>query len=244
MKTFIIAEAGINHCGSLQRACDMVRVARDAGADAVKFQSYIPTRFGAVDDKLQLLKDCHLDEVQLDILSAYCARVGIEFMATPFQFELVKPLVRMGVKRMKISSQSVASSDALLEEIHKTFLPVIISAGLCSLQQLQHAMAKLTILKDGKKILPTPLYCISEYPAPQHKVEFRYMRAMKEEYGTAGYSDHTIGIFTCVAAAALGADVVEKHLTLDRTLPGPDQSCSADPKEFAAMVREIRACTI
>lgn len=225
----IIAEAGINHCGSLDRALKMVEVAADAGANVIKFQSFTADKLGYDEKLTAFLKGVELSKDDHHKLKLKADKCKIEFMSTPFSAEWVDFLVRLGVKRLKISSGKVKDK-AFVDYARATDLPLIISNGMCTPEEL----AAITTPRM------TVLYCVSQYPTPLHKVDFRKMMALKNNYYNYGFSDHTQGIAASVIAAASGAVVIEKHFTLDRRLAGPDQICSIEPDELKQMVLEIR----
>jgi N,N'-diacetyllegionaminate synthase len=225
----IIAEAGINHCGSLDRALKMVEVAADAGANVIKFQSFTADKLGYDEKLTAFLKGVELSKDDHHKLKLKADKCKIEFMSTPFSAEWVDFLVRLGVKRLKISSGKVKDK-AFVDYARATDLPLIISNGMCTPEEL----AAITTPRM------TVLYCVSQYPTPLHKVDFRKMMALKNNYYNYGFSDHTQGIAASVIAAASGAAVIEKHFTLDRRLSGPDQICSVEPDELKQMVLEIR----
>jgi N,N'-diacetyllegionaminate synthase len=225
----IIAEAGINHCGSLDRALKMVEAAADAGANVIKFQSFTADKLGYDEKLTAFLKGVELSKDDHHKLKLKADKCKIEFMSTPFSAEWVDFLVRLGVKRLKISSGKVKDK-AFVDYARATDLPLIISNGMTNEEEFLDAAA----------YVDTALYCVSQYPTPLHKVDFRKMMALKNNYYNYGFSDHTQGIAASVIAAASGAAVIEKHFTLDRRLAGPDQICSIEPDELKQMVLEIR----
>ena len=229
-KIMVIAEAGINHGGSLDRAMKMVEVAADAGADAVKFQSFTADRLGYDEKMTAFLKGVQLSRDDHEKLKLKCDRLKIEFMSTPFDAEWCDFLVQLGVKRLKVSSGKVKDF-AFCTHVQGKGLPVIMSNGMCTASELSNVTTPRT----------TVLYCVSKYPTPIHDVDFRRMLALGSNYYDYGYSDHTKSIEPCILAAAMGAKVIEKHFTMDRRLTGPDQVCSALPAELCEMVKEIRA---
>jgi N,N'-diacetyllegionaminate synthase len=225
----IIAEAGINHCGSLDRALKMVEVAADAGANVIKFQSFTADKLGYDEKLTAFLKGVELSKDDHYKLKLKADKCKIEFMSTPFSAEWVDFLVRLGVKRLKISSGKVKDK-AFVDYARATDLPLIISNG----------MTNEADFLTSTHFVDTALYCVSQYPTPFNKVDFRKMMALKNNYYNYGFSDHTQGIAASVIAAASGAVVIEKHFTLDRRLAGPDQICSIEPDELKQMVLEIR----
>ena len=225
----IIAEAGINHCGSLDRALKMVEVAADAGANVIKFQSFTADKLGYDEKLTAFLKGVELSKDDHHKLKLKADKCKIEFMSTPFSTEWVDFLVRLGVKRLKISSGKVKDK-AFVDYARATDLPLIISNGMTNEDEFLDAAA----------YVDTALYCVSQYPTPLHKIDFRKITRLKDFFLNVGFSDHTQGIEASVIAAASGAAVIEKHFTLDRRLSGPDQICSVEPDELKQMVLEIR----
>lgn len=229
--TFIICEAGINHCGSLDRALKMVEAAAECGADAVKFQSFTATELGYEPKLTEFLRGVELSKDDHFKLKMKADKCGIEFMSTPFDTKWCDFLVNeVGVKRIKISSGKVEDLD-FVEHVLGRGLPVIASNG----------MVKTYIFNATFRYAVnfTALYCVSEYPTPLYKVDFSKMKNMGR-FSNVGFSDHTVGIEASIIAAASGASVIEKHFSLDKTLPGPDHVCSLEPDDFKEMVRQIR----
>jgi len=250
--TFIIAEAGVNHNGSPELARKLVLAAKEAGADAVKFQTFktenLVTRQAekaayqkvtsdATESQFEMLKRLEMPDALHYELRDYCNELGIEFMSTPFDEDRADFLKELGVQRFKIPSGEITNFP-FLRHVAAKELPMIISTGMSYLEEVAAAID--VIRKAGNPPL-TVLHCVSNYPAPPETVNLRAMITMREELGVpTGFSDHTMGIEVSVAAVALGATVIEKHFTMDRTLPGPDHAASLEPQEFAAMVRAIR----
>lgn len=250
MATFIIAEAGVNHNGSLDRAIAMIDVAADAGADAVKFQTFRADRLvtrnapkapyqiemtGAEQSQHEMLLALELDEAQHRALISHAAKRGIKFLSTPFDEQSADLLASLGLDRIKLGSGEVTNIP-LLQHLTRIGLPVILSTGMSTLDEVADAVAAL-------KGLPVSLmHCVTSYPAPADESNLRAMATMREKFGLpVGWSDHTIGIHIAVAAVAMGASSIEKHFTLDRTLPGPDHAASLEPDELKQMVQNIRA---
>lgn len=240
--TFIICEAGINHCGSLDRALKMVEAAADCGADAVKFQSFTATELGYEPELTEFLRGVELSKDDHFKLKLKADKCGIEFMSTPFDTKWCDFLVdEIGVKRIKISSGKVKDNE-FLRHVASKDLPVIMSNGMTTDDEFYKSLSPL-----WKHDL-TMLYCVSEYPTPLHKINFLKMFELMDGYGqggkdivrNVGFSDHTVGIEASIIAAASGASVIEAHFTLDKTLPGPDHICSKEPDQFKEMVRQIR----
>lgn len=223
MSCFVIAEAGVNHNGRISRCLDFIIQAKDAGANAVKFQLF---RDRPEIERLRLY------EGDLAMLCNVCRDNDIEFMCTPFYLEAITFLDPL-VKRHKVASGWL-DNEEFMEAIWATKKPVIISTGKNSTNDL---------LRTPFHYPSTSLlHCVSQYPCPDEQANLKRITELKTAFDNLpiGYSDHTVGITACVAAAALGAEIIEKHLTFDKTAPGPDHSCSAEPEEFAEMVRQIR----
>lgn len=239
MGVFVIAEAGINHCGSVRRALDMVQVAHDCGADAVKFQSFTADKLGYDEALTAQLRDWQLTAHDHTVLKEYADSIGIEFMSTPFDFEWTDFLVALGVKRLKISSGKVKDL-AFVRHVASKGLPVIMSAGMVDADGMTAAI--LAKSETGYDLDLALMYCVSKYPAPLSDIDFREMERLNRRYDrvTIGYSDHSANPTVSILAAAAGAQVIEAHLTLDRALPGPDHAASLLPGEFAEMVRGVR----
>ena len=255
----LIAEAGVNHNGSLDMALRLVDAAHAAGADAVKFQTFraedlaLPGaataayQQGATGETNQfaMLRRLELDAAQHQRIAAHCAQRGIEFLSTPFSEEAVDLLVGLGVKRLKLSSGELVNRP-LLEKATATGLPLLLSTGMATLDEVQQAVGWVRTAWAQRGVPPqrqalTLLHCTSAYPAPDAALNLRAIVTLQHATGLpVGYSDHSLGNVAALAAAALGARVIEKHLTLDRTLPGPDHRASSEPAEFAALARDLR----
>jgi len=250
-RVLVIAEAGVNHNGNLQMALNMVREAKNAGADIVKFQTAKPelviSRFaekaeyqkintGSEESQLDMCKKIHLKFEDYIIVKKLCDDVGIQFLSTPFDIESIYFLNDM-VPFWKIPSGEVTNYPYLVE-IAKTGKSVVMSTGMCELQEIDEA---IKVLKTNGTSDITLLHCNTQYPTPYKDVNLRAMETLRNRYKVkVGYSDHTKGIEVPIAAVALGAEVIEKHFTLDKNLPGPDHKASLEPKELAAMVSSIR----
>lgn len=258
---FIIAEAGVNHNGSEEMALQLVEAAASAGADAIKFQTFraenlcLPGVPKAEYQKIQtgpgdqftMLKGLELPLDCYPTLIARCNSLGIEFMSTAFDEESLDMLVGLGMRRIKIPSGEITNFP-LLAHAASQKLPIILSTGTASLDEVKDAVSVLSqafILAGMNDMSPgmiTLLHCTSNYPTAMPDVNLRAMQTIKNTTGLpVGYSDHTQGTLIAPVAVALGATVIEKHFTLDRTLPGPDHQASVTPDEFANMVRDIRA---
>lgn len=260
MSTFIIAEAGVNHDGDSEQALRLVEVAARSGADAVKFQTFSAdklTRKGAEkaeyqkkmtgdgDQHAMLAKLEMSDELHLALVKR-SAELGIEFMSTAFDEEALDFLVSVGIRRIKVPSGEITNLPFLAHMASKD-LPMIVSTGMADMEEVRQAVetiraerARLGFAAPLQDIV-TILHCTSNYPAAASDVNLRAMLSMADEIGMPiGYSDHTLGIAVSTAAVAMGARVIEKHFTLDKTLPGPDHAASLEPDELTALVQAIR----
>jgi len=253
-KTFIIAEAGVNHNGSLDMAFQLIDVAVAAGADAVKFQTFKAEKVIAVnapkagyqkettgsdESQLEMVKKLELDETAHIRLYQYCQDKGIQFLSTPFDLESIDLLNRLGLEIFKIPSGEITNLP-YLRKLGALKKRLIMSTGMADLGEIEDA---LNVLIDSGTPLGniTVLHCNTEYPTQFEDVNLRAMKTIGHAFGVAvGYSDHTPGIEVAVAAVALGAAGLEKHFTLDRNLPGPDHKSSLEPDDLKAMVQAIR----
>jgi len=254
MKTFIIAEAGVNHNGSLEIAKKMIEVAKECGADAVKFQTFkaenVISKFapkaeyqkqttGENESQLEMVKKLELSFQDFIELKNYCDKIGIIFMSTPFDFESIDFLNSIGMEIFKIPSGEITNLP-YLEKIGRLNKKVVLSTGMADLGEIEDAL-DILIQSGTKKENITVLHCNTEYPTPYEDVNLRAMLAIEEAFKVnVGYSDHTLGIEIPIAAVALGATVIEKHFTLDRTMEGPDHKASLEPKELKEMITAIR----
>lgn len=251
--TLIIAEAGVNHNGSIEMAKQLIDAAAVAGVDYVKFQTFkaeklvtkeakqaeYQQRNAADDSQYTMLKKLELSETQHEELIAYCKEKGVKFLSTAFDMESVEYLHSLNLGLWKIPSGEITNYP-YLKKIAQYGEPVILSTGMCEMEDVQNAVDVLC--KSGlMKEQITVLHCNTEYPTPMKDVNLRAMQEIKDAIDVkVGYSDHTKGIEVPIAAVAMGADVIEKHFTLDRTLPGPDHKASLEPNELKAMVDAIR----
>lgn len=253
--TLIIAEAGVNHNGSLDIAKQLVDAAVDAGVDIIKFQTfkadklvskdakkaeYQKQNIGDSDDsQYQMLKKLELSESDHQELVAYCHQKGIRFWSTAFDIESIDFLHSLGLGLWKIPSGEITNYP-FIKKIALLHEPVIMSTGMCDEDDIRNALDVL--LKNGlTKDQITILHCNTQYPTPMKDVNLKAMLTIKHDFETAvGYSDHTRGIEVPIAAVALGAEVIEKHFTLDRNMAGPDHKASLEPQELKAMVQAIR----
>lgn len=249
---FILAEAGVNHNGSLELARELVDIAVEARVDAIKFQTFKPEKVSSplAPKATYQLETTDTEESQLEMgkklelpfeafreLQSYCNAKGMLFLSTPFDHESADFLDELMVPAFKIPSGEITNLP-FVDHIARKGRPLIVSTGMSTLQEV--ATVVETIRATGNEQLAI-LHCVSNYPAQPSSINLRAMHTMAEEFGVAvGYSDHTIGIDIANAAVALGACIVEKHFTINRDLPGPDHRASLEPHELAAMVRSIR----
>src|SRR5215218_8541495 len=249
---FVIAEAGVNHNGDLKLARALIDVAVEAGADAVKFQTFRADRLATPDapkaeyqlqttsdaeSQFEMLRRLELSADAHRELHSYCHERGIIFLSTPFDEEAVDLLEELGVPAFKISSGDLTNSP-LLEYVAGKGKPVILSTGMSELSELIEAVSVLNTAGCENTVL---LHCVSNYPADPAEVNLRAMQTMRSAFDLpVGFSDQREGIDVALAAVALGACVIEKHFTMDRTLPGPDHRASLEPAELRDLVRSIR----
>ncbi len=248
----VIAEGGVNHNGSVSIGKELIDRAHYAGADAIKFQSFKAERLvarharkaeyqtrttPAQESHFEMLVRLELDEDAQAALVEHAARVGIRFLSSPFDEESADFLDSVGVDAFKIPSGEITNL-GLLAHIALKRKPMIVSTGMCTLGEVEQALA--TITGHGNPPV-TLLHCVTEYPAPYDEINLRAMETLASAFKVpVGYSDHTAGIEIPLAAVALGARVIEKHFTLDRTMDGPDHRASLEPEEFRAMTKSIR----
>lgn len=253
--TVIIAEAGVNHNGDFDMACRMIDVAADAGADYVKFQTAVPELVistiapkaayqkettGSEESQLEMCRAIHLPLSAYAPLAERCRQKGIGFMSTPFDLRSIDVLAELGMDYWKIPSGEITNLPYLRKIAHIGGR-VILSTGMSTLGEVEAAVAVLVAPGKITRADITLLHCTTQYPTPFDAVNLRAMDALRSlGCGAVGYSDHTVGITVPVAAVALGAEVVEKHFTLDKNLPGPDHRASVDPAELKAMVEAVR----
>lgn len=254
-RTIIIAEAGVNHNGSMEMAKAMVDVAADAGVDYIKFQTFksellVTSQAQQADyqkrqakeednSQLSMLRKLELSEENHYELIDYCNERGVKFLSTAFDFKSLEFLSSLNLDFWKIPSGEITNYP-YLKKIAQTHLPVVMSTGMCTNEDIERALN--VIVNNGVSIKDIILlHCNTQYPTPYSDVNLRAMAEMRERFGVkVGYSDHTEGIDVPIAAVALGACVIEKHFTLDRTLPGPDHRASLEPHELKRMVEAIR----
>ena len=254
MKVFIVAEAGVNHNGSLELAKKLIDVAVKAGADAVKFQTfkaeslvsknaqkanYQKQTTDKEESQYEMIKKLELDLDDHKELIAYCKQKRIMFLSTPFDLDSIRLLNDFGLKIFKIPSGEITNLP-YLKAIGKLNRKVILSTGMTDIGEIEDAL-DILIFSGTKKENITILHANTEYPTPMEDVNLRAMQTIAETFKIkVGYSDHTLGIEVPIAAVALGASVIEKHFTLDRNMEGPDHKASLEPNELKAMVKAIR----
>jgi len=235
---FIIAEAGVNHDGRLEQALQLVDAAADVGADAVKFQTFETERLVARQaPQYEMLRRLELSAPDHRALQSACRRRDILFLSSPFDEHSADLLEALGVEAFKVPSGELTNL-SLVTHVAAKGKPVILSTGMAVLDEVRAAVAALEAAGNRQAVL---LHCVSRYPAQPHEANLRAMQTLADAFALpVGYSDHTLGIDVALAAVALGACVIEKHLTLDATLPGPDHHASLPPHEFSSMVCGIR----
>ena len=277
-KTFIIAEAGVNHNGSLKKALELIDVAKLSGADAIKFQTFKATRLANSkvekaqyqksttdenESQLDMLAKLELPESWHEELQAVAKKFGIEFLSTAFDELSLQFLQTLNLPIYKVPSGELTNGP-LLWRFAKTKKPLILSTGMATISEVEQGLAIINHAlqhddepchldevwscwsnADAREVLKnnvTLLHCTSQYPTPWSEVNLRAMDTLAAAFGLAvGYSDHTMGTVIPIAAVARGATVIEKHITLDRMLPGPDHKASLEVEEFKKMVEDIRA---
>ena len=251
MSVIIIAEAGVNHNGDINLAKKLVEQAKRSGADYVKFQAFQPEKLvaytakkaeyqqkatGNKESQLEMLKKLALTQEEFCELKCYCDEQKIGFLSTPFDLDSIDFLEKLNIPLWKIPSGEITNLP-YLEKIGKTHKPVILSTGMSTMKEIQDA---LDILYVNGCLEVTVLHCNTEYPTAMQDVNLLAMHAIREQFNVpVGYSDHTQGIEVPIAATALGASVIEKHFTLDRTMDGPDHRASLEPDELKEMVQAI-----
>lgn len=254
-KVIIIAEAGVNHNGSMENAFKLIDAAVEAGVDYIKFQTFkaehlvsesakkaayqIQNTGIADESQFQMLKKLELNHEQHEQLIRYCQEKNIQFFSTAFDLESLQYLKDIGLDLVKIPSGEITNLP-YLRKAAKLFQKVILSTGMCTLQDIRNAVEVFENAGFNKDKISI-LHCNTEYPTPFEDVNLMAMLHIQKEFGTAvGYSDHTLGIEVPVAAVALGAKIIEKHFTLDKTMDGPDHKASLEPEELKSMVLQIR----
>jgi sialic acid synthase SpsE len=237
MTVRIIAEAGENHLGDIDRAAEMVRLAAASGADFIKFQSFDERDLAphVASDTRAWIRRVQLSEDDHHRLHAEAARQGIAFLSTAVNCRWAAILRDLGCRRVKLASLSL-TNQALLEYAGRHFDEVFLSTGMGVVEEIDAALAAL-----GSRTRVTLLHCVSQYPTPDRDASLLTVPYLRERFGcSVGYSDHTIGTVACLAACAIGAELIEKHFTLDKTLEGTDHVLSADPAELAVIAHGCR----
>ena len=253
-KVIIIAEAGVNHNGDIAKAKALIDKGAEAGVDFVKFQTfkagnlvtkqakraaYQDRNTQDNDSQYEMLKKLELSQAVHQELIDYCVQKGVQFLSTGFDFESLEFLAGLGITIAKIPSGEITNLP-YLRKVATLFPEVILSTGMATIAEIKDAVKVLTDNGVSKDKI-TVLHCNTEYPTPMEDVNLKAMLHIQRELGVpVGYSDHTLGIEVPIAAVALGATVIEKHFTLDKTLPGPDHKASLEPEELKAMVMAIR----
>lgn len=246
----IIAEAGVNHNGDINLAAKLIDAAKEAGAAAVKFQTFHAEEIATLksrkanyqnraEEKTQyeMLKSLELGFDEFRELKRYCDNQDIEFMSTPYDIKSVQFLKEIGVDRFKVASADLVNK-SLIEVIAKTKRQIILSTGMATLGEIERTISLINNLGNEDIIL---LHCTASYPTPYDQVNMNVLHTLKKAFGLpVGYSDHTLGIEIPIMAVSFGAKVIEKHFTLDRTMEGPDHFASLEPNEFKKMAKTIR----
>jgi N,N'-diacetyllegionaminate synthase len=256
MKCFIIAEAGVNHNGSIEIAKKLVDAAVHAGADCIKFQTfkaknlvtktaekaaYQNKQISQKESQLSMLQRLELSYIEFTEIASYCKEKGIVFLSTPFDHESIDFLDQMGIEKWKIPSGEITNYPYLVK-IAQTHKPIILSTGMSTVHEIEDAVKVLQTKGAGPITL---LHCTTEYPAPYDEVNLNALVTLMNIFKLpVGYSDHTQGITIPIAAVAMGAVVIEKHFTLDRNMEGPDHKASLEPDELKAMVEAIRCVEV
>lgn len=251
-KTFIIAEAGVNHNGKLSIAKELALCAKESGADIVKFQTakldslvskyaglaeYQKNNMNVDISQKEMLRNLLLSFEEFEQLKDYCEKIGIKFLSTPFDIESIEFLDNLGCEFWKIPSGEITNYPYLVK-IATTHKPIILSTGMSTIDEVRECY---NLLKNNGAGEITLLHCTTQYPTEYKDVNLSAMLTLKKEFGSpVGYSDHTKGIEVSVAAVAMGASVIEKHFTLDKNMAGPDHKASLEPDELKKMVSMIR----
>lgn len=254
-KTIIIAEAGVNHNGNINNAFRLIDAAVDAGVDYIKFQTFkadklvskkaakaayqIENTGSNSETQFQMLQKLELSHAQHELLIGYCEKKGIRFFSTAFDLESLQYLADIGLEMVKIPSGEITNLP-YLKMAAGLFDEIILSTGMATMDEIRDALAVFLDQGISKEAI-TILHCNTEYPTPMEDVNLNAMLHIQKEFGTAiGYSDHTLGIEVPIAAVALGAVMIEKHFTIDKSMEGPDHKASLEPVELKAMVNAIR----
>ena len=251
-RCYLIAEIGVNHNGDMQLAREMISAAKDAGADAVKFQTftaealvtqgtpkvgYQESTTAPEQSHFDMIKSLELGREQHQELNIYCHSKNIAFLSTPYDVASVDFLEELGVAQYKVASADLVDL-TLHERLAQTGKPVILSVGMASLGEVEQALAVYRRQNHNDLIL---LHCVSNYPCSPESLNLRVMQTLQQAFQLpVGYSDHSVGLEAAVLSIALGARLIEKHFTLDKSLPGPDHKASSTPAEFSALARAVR----
>ena len=248
---FIIAEAGVNHNGSIELAKKLIDVAADAGADAVKFQSFKAEKLvtkearkaeyqietTGEESQFQMIKKLELDYEKHEELMNYAEEKGIMFLSSPFDLESIELLKKLDIEIFKVPSGEITNLP-YLKAMAETGKKIVLSTGMSNLSDVESA---LRVLRESGASDITVLHCNTEYPTPMKDVNLKAMLTLKDAFKVrVGFSDHTLGVEVLIAAVALGAEIIEKHFTLDKTMEGPDHRASLEPDELKLMVQSIR----
>lgn len=252
MGVYIIAEAGVNHNGDVEIAKKLCKAAKECGADAVKFQTWITEKLITQnvkkadyqsentknnDSQFDMLKKLELSQEDFKVIKAYCEEIGIQFASTADEADSLDFLVSLGIPFIKVGSGEIGNVP-YLRHIGSKGLPVVLSTGMSNLGDVE---LSINALRQGGATDISLLHCTTSYPCPHDCVNLKAMDTLKNVFGLeVGYSDHTVGIEVAVAAVARGACIIEKHFTLDKNMDGPDHIASTEPAEFKSMVDAIR----
>jgi|TARA_B100001964_G_scaffold43182_1_gene48009 sialic acid synthase SpsE len=241
-KVTIIAEIGINHNGSVNLAKRMIKAAKKSGADIVKFQTGFRDQLFKLSSKdYRVSKKFILNKSDFIKIKKYCDQIKIEFLSTPYDLKSVDLLEELNVKRYKIASADLVDTP-LHKKILSTKKPIIMSVGMATISEIKKA---IDLFKKNKMLKITLLHCVSSYPCSLKSLNLKVIPKLKRQFNLpVGYSDHSLGNDATIISVSLGATIIEKHFTIDKSLPGPDQKISANPKEFSSLVNAIRKTEI
>lgn len=249
-KSFIIAEAGVNHNGSIEMAKKLVNAAKEAGADAVKFQTFktknlvtknaekaeYQIKNSGEESQYEMIKRLELSDSEFEEIAKYAGDKGIIFLSSPFDTESVDLLDEMNIPAFKIASGEITNFP-LLKHIAKKHRPVILSTGMSTIGEVEEALNLIEKYNDDIVLM----HCLTNYPAKKEDANLKVIKTLEYAFKRpVGFSDHTSGIEMSVAAVAMGSCVIEKHFTIDKNLPGPDHKASLEPQELSEMVKAIR----